>query len=102
MGIIRRALFLGSWYTILNQKAPRALQLTALKRLLKGLIKQQVHMLTVIFEGDTRLIFSIGLVAAPPVGLSVLAALFTQQLDLGWSALLVVLLDLLETTRHGP
>lgn len=58
-------------------------------------------MLTVIFEGDTRLIFSIGLVAAPPVGLSVLACLATAQLDLAWSALIVVLLDLLETTCHG-
>lgn len=88
--IIKRGLFLGAWYTILNQK---------------------VHMLTVIFSGSSRLIFSIGLVAMPPIGMSLVACCILpalpslwgqpgEPLALGWSALTVVLLDCLETILY--
>ncbi|OLP85560.1 1,3-beta-glucan synthase component bgs3 [Symbiodinium microadriaticum] len=87
MEVLKRALFLGCWYTILNQK---------------------VHMLTVIFEGTFRSAFSIALVVMPPVGMSiVICAVLPQvsqlcgcddrELHYGWSALLVVLADLVET-----
>lgn len=68
----------------------------------------QVHMLTVIFEGTFRSAFSIALVVMPPVGMSiVICAVLPQvsqlcgcddrELHYGWSALLVVLADLVET-----
>ena len=68
-------------------------------------------MLTVIFSGSSRLIFSIGLVAMPPIGMSLVACCILpalpslwgrpgEPLALGWGALTVVLLDALETILY--
>ena len=64
-------------------------------------------MLTVIFAGSARMIFSIGLVAMPPVAMSILACCILPALPrsgdpcgLGWSALIVVVLDAVETILY--
>ncbi|CAE7428745.1 FKS3 [Symbiodinium pilosum] len=87
MEVLKRALFLGCWYTILNQK---------------------VHMMTVIFEGTFRSAFSIALVVMPPIGIGLVICIVAQvmrtagffdgqDLHLGWTVLLVVIADSVET-----
>ncbi|CAJ1420701.1 unnamed protein product, partial [Effrenium voratum] len=90
--VLKRAFFIGCWYTILNQK---------------------VHMLSVIFEGGVRSFMTTMISALPPIGLSILACLILppvlrasgclghgEELQLGWAALVVVLLDTAECLMY--